>query len=110
MGTMKTEGTVGKDGMVRTRTTGMGAVQDGNMAWPKGAVMAEGLRLIEMEKGLKEGTSYDVNMFSPGANGGDWLACAGGGEAGGGFIRQGGDIDEGRDDDEYAGDGGDDNG
>ncbi len=67
METMKMEGTIGKDGMVRTRTTGMGAVQDGNMVWPKGALMAEGLRLIELEKGLKEGTSYDVNMFSPGA-------------------------------------------
>ena len=28
--------------------------------------MAEGLRLIEMEKKLNEGTSYDVNVFSPG--------------------------------------------
>ena len=63
---MKTEGNVGKDGTVRTRTTGMGAVQENTIAWPKGAVMAEGLRLIELEKKLKEGTSYDVNVFSPG--------------------------------------------
>lgn len=63
---MKTEGTIGKDGTVRTRTTGMGAVQENTIAWPKGAVMAEGLRLIELEKKLKEGTSYDVNVFSPG--------------------------------------------
>jgi hypothetical protein len=63
---MKTEGTIGKDGTVRMRTTGMGAVQENTVAWPKGAVMAEGLRLIELEKKLKEGTSYDVNVFSPG--------------------------------------------
>ena len=66
MVTMKTEGTIGKDGTVRTRTTGIGAVQEGTIVWPKGAVMAEGLRLIEMEKKLNEGTSYDVNVFSPG--------------------------------------------
>jgi hypothetical protein len=64
--TMKTEGTIGKDGTVRTQTTGMGAVQENTLVWPKGAVMAEGLRLIELEKKLKEGTSYDVNVFSPG--------------------------------------------
>jgi hypothetical protein len=63
---MKTEGTIGKDGTVRTRTTGIGAVQENTLAWPKGAVMAEGLRLIELEKKLKEGTIYDVNVFSPG--------------------------------------------
>ena len=66
MVTMKTEGTIGKDSMVRTRTTGIGAVQEGTIVWPKGAVMAEGLRLIELEKKLNEGTSYDVNVFSPG--------------------------------------------
>ncbi len=66
MAMMKTEGTIGKDGTVRTRTTGVGAVQENTIAWPKGAVMAEGLRLIELEKKLKEGTSYDVNVFSPG--------------------------------------------
>lgn len=64
--TMKTEGTIGKDGTVRTRTTGIGAVQEGTIVWPAGAVMAEGLRLIELEKKLNEGTSYDVSVFSPG--------------------------------------------
>ena len=66
MVTMKTEGTVGKDGTVRTRTTGIGAVQEGTIVWPKGAVMAEGLRLIELEKKLNEGTTYEVPFFSPG--------------------------------------------
>jgi hypothetical protein len=65
--TMKTEGTVGKDGTVRIRTTGMGgAVQENSIPWPAGAVMAEGLRLIELEKKLNDGTTYEVQVFSPG--------------------------------------------
>ena len=66
MGTARTEGTVGQDGIVQVQTKGMGEVQKNSFPWPKGAVMAEGLRLISMEKGLKEGTSYNVKMFSPG--------------------------------------------
>jgi hypothetical protein len=65
---IKMEGVVGKDGMVMVRTSpGVpgGNVQESSFVWPKGAVMAEGLRIISMEKGLKEGTSYDVNVFSP---------------------------------------------
>jgi hypothetical protein len=65
MVTMKTEGTIGKDGTVRTRTTGIGAVQEGTIVWPKGAVMAEGLRLIELEKKLNEGATYEVLLFVP---------------------------------------------
>ena len=82
MGTMKTVGTMGEDGTVRVRTSSMGQVQapstgstsspqassgqESSFVWPKGAVMAEGLRLIELERGLKEGASCDVNFFSPG--------------------------------------------
>ena len=65
MVTMKTEGTIGKDGTVRTRTTGIGAVQEGTIVWPKDAVMAEGLRLIELEKKLNEGTTYETPIFVP---------------------------------------------
>jgi hypothetical protein len=64
---MKTEGTVNKDGTVRIRTIGMGgAVQENTIAWPAGAMMAEGLRLTELEKKLNEGTAYEVQIFSPG--------------------------------------------
>jgi hypothetical protein len=64
--TMKTEGTVGKDGNVRIRTTGMGgAVQENGIAWPAGALMAEGLRLAQLEKKLNEGTTYELDVFSP---------------------------------------------
>jgi hypothetical protein len=66
LGAMKTEGTVGRDGMVRVAINGTDAQPGSNFAWPKGAVMSEGLRLIEMEKGLKEGLSYGVKVFSPG--------------------------------------------
>ncbi len=62
----KTEGIVGKDGTVKVKTAMGGNTQENSFAWPKGAVMAERLRIISMEKGLKEGTSYDVNVFSPG--------------------------------------------
>jgi len=64
----KTQGTIGSDGIVRVQTnTGIqqGSSPQNNFAWPKGAVMAEGLRLLILEKGLKEGASYDVNIFSP---------------------------------------------
>jgi hypothetical protein len=64
----KTQGIIGSDGIVKVQTNTGG--QQGNspqntFTWPKGAVMAEGLRLLIMEKGLKEGASYDVNIFSP---------------------------------------------
>lgn len=68
MMTVKTEGVVGRDGMVKVKTNpGVpgGNVQESSFVWPKGAVMAEGIRIILMEKGLKEGTSYDVNVFGP---------------------------------------------
>jgi hypothetical protein len=56
--TMKTDGTINKEGTVRIRTTGVGgAVQEKSISWPAGAVMAEGLRLIELEKKLNEGTT-----------------------------------------------------
>ena len=67
MGTMKTEGTIGTDGSVRVRTTGTGQAQEVNFVWPKDAVMSEGLRLLALQKGLKEGTSYNAKIFSPGA-------------------------------------------
>ena len=63
--TMKTEGTVGRDGTLRVRTTGAGTVQDNTITWPAGALMAEGLRLIQLEKKLDEGTTYGVDVFSP---------------------------------------------
>ncbi|MBN2020229.1 MAG: transglutaminase domain-containing protein [Sedimentisphaerales bacterium] len=62
---MRTEGTVGKDGVVRASTNGCEGARETTFPWPQGAVMSEGLRLLEVEKGLKEGTSYSFKMFVP---------------------------------------------
>jgi hypothetical protein len=64
--TMKAAGTVDSKGMVELTTTSMGNVQKSTLEWPSGAVMAEGLRLLALKKGLKEGTQYSALVFSPG--------------------------------------------
>jgi len=64
--TMNIEGTVDEQGTVNVTTKSMGSEQKSTLEWPSGAVMAEGLRLLTLEKGLKEGSTYTVNIFSPG--------------------------------------------
>ena len=59
-------GTVDKRGKVDLTTTSMGVAQKSAIQWPQGAVMAEGLRLFELKKGMKEGLEYDVKLFQPG--------------------------------------------
>ena len=63
---MKMAGHVDKRGKVTLTTTSMGAEQKSELQWPQGAVMAEGLRLLTLKKGLKEGTQYSVKIFSAG--------------------------------------------
>ena len=63
---MKMAGQVDKQGIVHLTTTSMGTEQKSTLQWPQGAVMAEGLRLMTLKKGLKEGTKYSVKIFSPG--------------------------------------------
>ena len=63
---MKVTGKVDKQGEVTLTTTSMGAEQKRTLQWPQCAVMAEGLRLLTLKKGLKEGTEYSVKIFSPG--------------------------------------------
>jgi hypothetical protein len=63
---MKMTGQVDKQGKVSLTTSSMGAEQKSTLQWPQGAVMAEGLRLLTLRKGLKEGTQYSVKIFSPG--------------------------------------------
>lgn len=63
---MKTTGQVDKQGKVTVATTSMGVEQKSELQWPQGAVMAEGLRLLTLKKGLKEGTQYSVKIFSAG--------------------------------------------
>ena len=64
--TMNVAGTVDEQGTVNVTTKSMGAAQKSTLEWPNGAVMAEGLRLLTLSKGLKEGTTYTANIFIPG--------------------------------------------
>ena len=63
--TMKVVGDVNQQGMVNLTVMSMGAEQKSTLEWPSGAVMAEGLRLMTLRKGFKEGTEYTVKLFSP---------------------------------------------
>lgn len=62
---MKISGTIDSNDMVDLKTAVMGNEQRSTMQWPRDAVMAEGLRLLEKAKGLKKGTHYSVKIFSP---------------------------------------------
>jgi hypothetical protein len=62
---MELEGTIEEEGIINLKTKLMGAEERVTQNWPSGAVMAEGLRLIQLKKGLKEGTHYTVKVFSP---------------------------------------------
>lgn len=64
--TMNVTGTVDKQGKVNVITKSMGTEQKSTLEWPSGAVMAEGLRLLTLAKGLKEGSTYTAKIFSPG--------------------------------------------
>jgi hypothetical protein len=59
--TMKVTGTVDEQG--RVNLTG---AEKKTLEWPKGAVMAEGLRLLTLKKGLKEDLEYTAKVFNPG--------------------------------------------
>jgi len=67
MMTMNISGTVSEEGMVNMTVTSVGREQKSTFEWPSGAVMAEGLRLLQHEKGLKEGLEYNAKLFSPGS-------------------------------------------
>ncbi len=64
--TMKVAGTVDANDAVNLTTTSMGTEQMSTLEWPSGAVMAEGLRLLQLKKGLKESSTYTAKVFSPG--------------------------------------------
>ncbi len=62
---MKVTGAVDEQGRVNLTTTSMGAEKKNTLDWPSGAVMAEGLRLLTLKKGIKEGLEYTVKVFNP---------------------------------------------
>jgi hypothetical protein len=53
------------DGKVEVALEMMGTTQQQVLDWPDGAVMYEGMRLFEVEKGLTKGTAYEVKVFVP---------------------------------------------
>jgi len=58
------KGVVGADGKVAVTITAGGQTRQNTMDWPEGALMAEGLRLLEKKKGLKKGTAYTAKVFT----------------------------------------------
>lgn len=53
------------DGKITTSHQGIGQTQEKIDDWPQDALLAEGLRLLQKEKGLKPGTSYEARLFRP---------------------------------------------
>jgi Transglutaminase-like superfamily len=62
---MKIVGQIDKQGKASVTTTSMGTVQKSTFQWPEAAVMAEGLRLLTLKKGLDEGALYFAKIFEP---------------------------------------------
>ena len=60
----KTTGTV-KDGTVTISRQVMGQPQVQTVDWPEGALLSQGLRRVQEEKGLAPGTTYEVRIFRP---------------------------------------------
>jgi len=65
MMTVTLQGQVRPDGTMEVVTRSMGAEQKTKAPWPAGAIMAEGLRLLSLQKGLAEGTQFKATVFTP---------------------------------------------
>ncbi len=57
----KTTGTIDEQGKVKVKT----GQQEFEFDWPDGAVMSEGMRLQLLDRGLSEGTTYNLKAFDP---------------------------------------------
>jgi len=60
----KIEGKLDGQGKMQVTITSGDQTQQRTMDWPRGALLAEGLRLAQVKHGLKQGTTYQVNMFA----------------------------------------------
>jgi len=60
----KTSGTI-QDGKIALSRQVMGAPQDSVVDWPEGALMPEGMRLAQEQKGLAAGTQYELLTYRP---------------------------------------------
>jgi hypothetical protein len=58
-------GTIDADGNVKVRSNVGGSERARTMAWPRGALLAEGLRLAEQRAGNGDGTRYTSLAFQP---------------------------------------------
>ncbi|MDO8302477.1 MAG: hypothetical protein Q7T18_04460, partial [Sedimentisphaerales bacterium] len=59
------KGTIDPNGKVTLKIGTGAATQTQSMDWPQGAVMSEGLRLLQAATGLKAGSVVDAIMFDP---------------------------------------------
>jgi len=62
---IEVSGTVQPDGKLILINRSAGSEQKSIVEWPSGALMAEGSRLLQEEKGLQEGTEYSYRVFEP---------------------------------------------
>lgn len=63
--TQTTIGTFDNKGKVNITTSAMGMTRQNTVDAPTGAIMSEGIRLLQLKKGLKQGTIYKATIFSP---------------------------------------------
>ncbi len=59
------DGVIGDDGQVKITQNNGVSTSERTIAWPEGALLAEGARLAEIQHGLKPGTSYRITAFQP---------------------------------------------
>ncbi len=59
-----TEGTV-EDGKAKVKVISGQQVREMEIAWPEGALLAEGLRILSISKGFSQGTTYSAKAFMP---------------------------------------------
>lgn len=60
----KTTGTI-KDGKITISRAAMGTTQEETKDWPQGALLSEGLRLLQVKHGLTPGHSFEAKIFRP---------------------------------------------
>ena len=53
------------DGKVNVIVEAMGSRQEMSVDWPKGALLNQGMRLLQEKKGLIEGDVYEADIFRP---------------------------------------------
>jgi len=62
---MEITGRIDEQGIVHTTINAFGSRRQKTTAWPQGAVMTEGTKLLAVKKGLKEGLEYAAKVFVP---------------------------------------------